>query len=259
MDMNLGHTQLIIEKAREAGLLRNQLAYVLATAYWETARTMEPVREAYWLSENWRRNNLRYYPWYGRGFVQLTWQRNYLHAGQQLDRDFITNPDAVMEPDASAEILVIGSRDGWFTGRKLSDYITLQKSDYIGARRVINGTDKARQIADLARAYEHELLGVGYGNTPEPPDDDAKPAPLPVPTEVTDVVTKTEKPAHESTTNIVSVLLGGLGSIGAFLADLHPAVQGLLVVLIGVGVVYIIRERQLKSKRARAAREALSA
>ena len=40
MDLKLGHTQLIIDTAKEYGLLRNQLAYVLATAYWETARTM---------------------------------------------------------------------------------------------------------------------------------------------------------------------------------------------------------------------------
>ena len=44
-----------------------------------------------------------------------------------------------MEPDIAAEILVVGSRDGWFTGKKLSDYITLKASNYRGARRVING------------------------------------------------------------------------------------------------------------------------
>ena len=35
-------------------------AYALATASHETAHTMQPVREAFWLSENWRRANLRY-------------------------------------------------------------------------------------------------------------------------------------------------------------------------------------------------------
>lgn len=183
MDMSLGHTRLIIDVARREGLLRNQLAYVLATAYWETNKTMKPVREAYWLSEDWRRRNLRYYPWYGRGFVQLTWQANYLKAGKALDRDFITDPDAVMEPDASAEILVVGSKEGWFTGKKLSDYITLQRSDFRNARRIINLMDKADTIAGMARRYDDALKADGYGEeapqsipaaTPQP---DPKPAP----------------------------------------------------------------------------------
>jgi hypothetical protein len=163
MDLKLGHTQLIIDTARDYGLLRNQLAYVLATSYWETARTMKPVREAFWLSESWRRKNLRYYPWYGRGFVQLTWERNYIKAGNELGLDLTTDPDKVMEPVVSAKILVHGSAKGWFTGKKLSDYITLSKSDFVGARRIINGTDKARQIAKIARQYDADLKAIGYG------------------------------------------------------------------------------------------------
>lgn len=142
MNLELGHTRLILQKCRDNGLLRNQAAYVLATATWETAHTMEPVREAYWLSEVWRRTNLRYYPWYGRGFVQLTWERNYRYAGEQLGRDLTSDADAVMEPEVSAEILVKGMLDGWFTGKKLSDYVTLNRSDFRGARRIVNGMDK---------------------------------------------------------------------------------------------------------------------
>jgi len=70
------------------------LAYYLATAKWETAGTMQPVREPFWLSENWRRLNLRYYPYYGRGYVQLTWKSNYQRQSQ-ADRtgiDLVTNP-----------------------------------------------------------------------------------------------------------------------------------------------------------------------
>ena len=59
MNMNLGFTHLIVEECRKFGCLRNQAAYILATAYWETARTMHPVVEAYWLSEEWRKKNLR--------------------------------------------------------------------------------------------------------------------------------------------------------------------------------------------------------
>ena len=169
VDFNLGQTKLIASTCMKYGLLRNQAAYVLATAYWETAHTMEPVREAFWLSEDWRKKNLRYYPWYGRGFVQLTWESNYHKASSELGADLTTDPDKVMQPDISAEILVLGSRDGWFTGKKLSDYITLQQSNYRGARRVINGTDKAAAIAELARDYEAALLSERYGLEESPP------------------------------------------------------------------------------------------
>nr|WP_273728097.1 hypothetical protein [Brucella gallinifaecis] len=45
MNMNLGDIRLLIEAGRERGLLRNQMAYVLATAYHETAHTMKPINE----------------------------------------------------------------------------------------------------------------------------------------------------------------------------------------------------------------------
>lgn len=74
-----------------------QAAYVIATAWWETAQTMHPVREAYWLSETWRKKNLRYYPYYGRGYVQLTWEENYKKASDYFKVDFVNNPDWVMD------------------------------------------------------------------------------------------------------------------------------------------------------------------
>ena len=163
MDLNLGDTQLIIETGRRNGLLRNQLAYVLATSFWETARTMKPVREAFWLSESWRKRELRYYPWYGRGYVQLTWEANYKKAGDILGVDLMTDPDVVMQPAIAAEILIRGSMDGWFTGRKIPDFITLQKSDFVGARKVVNGTDKRHEISAIAIEYNQKLTDAGYG------------------------------------------------------------------------------------------------
>lgn len=157
MDLKLGDTQLIIAECKKYGCTRNQAAYILATAYWETARTMKPVMEAFWLSDAWRKRNLRYYPWHGRGYVQLTWEANYKRAGRILGRDLTTDPDVVMQPDISAEILVRGSMDGWFTKHKLTDHVSAAKTDYINARRVINGTDKAKEIAELADQYHAAL------------------------------------------------------------------------------------------------------
>lgn len=166
------YKDLIIKVGKENGLLRNELAYVLATTEWETNRTFEPVKEAYWLSEDWRKKNLRYYPWYGRGFVQLTWEYNYKKAGDKIGVNLIKNPDAAMEPNNAAKILVLGMKEGWFTGKKLSDYITLQKSDFLNARRIVNGMDKAKEIEALAKQYDKELLDVGYGveRTEKPAD-----------------------------------------------------------------------------------------
>jgi putative chitinase len=167
--MNLENVKLIKDTALRAGLLRNQLAYVLATAQWETNHTFEPVKEAYFIKakdkEAWRKKNLRYYPWYGRGFVQLTWEYNYKKAGEKIGVNLLANPDLAMEPRSAAEILVEGMKEGWFTGKKLSDYITLKTSGFINARRIINGTDKAKEIAAIAREWDDKLKAEGYGVT----------------------------------------------------------------------------------------------
>lgn len=168
INLRLGDTQAIISYAKGFGVLRNQLAYILATARWETAHTMKPVKEAYWKSEAWRKKNLRYYPWYGRGYVQLTWERNYRYAEKVLGARLTDDPDLALRPEIAVPVLVRGSMQGWFTGKKIPDYITLQKSDFHNARRVINGTDKAAEIAKLARQYDAALKKVGYGEGDEP-------------------------------------------------------------------------------------------
>ena len=140
-------------------LSTQEKAYMLATAYHETKYTMQPVREAYWLSETWRKNNLRYYPHYGRGYVQLTWPFNYERADRELGLNgaLVANLDLAMQPDIAAKIMIYGMREGWFTNKKLADYIKNGKADYIGARRIINGTDAARLIAGYAEIFEKAL------------------------------------------------------------------------------------------------------
>lgn len=139
-----------------------EAAYMLATVKHETADTYQPVREAFWLSEAWRKKHLRYWPWYGRGFVQLTWEDNYRQAGERLGEDLTTDPDRVMEPHIAYAIMLHGMREGWFTGKQLSDYITEHAADYRGARRIINGTDKAHLIAGYADKFEAALKAAGY-------------------------------------------------------------------------------------------------
>ena len=140
-------------------LSTQEKAYMLATAYHETNYTMQPVREAYWMSEAWRKKNLRYYPHYGRGYVQLTWPFNYERADRELGLNgaLVANLDLAMQPDIAAKIMIYGMREGWFTTKKLSDYIKNGKADYVGARRIINGTDAARKIAGYAETFEKAL------------------------------------------------------------------------------------------------------
>lgn len=160
MNLNIGDTRLIVDACKAAGLLRNQAAYVLATAYWETARTMKPVRE--YGGEAYLRQK-KYYPYVGMGYVQLTWKANYEKASKKLGVDFVAAPKKLLESRYAAPILVTGMKEGWFTGKRLADYITLSRSDFAGARRIINGTDKAASIAAIARDYDASLKAEGYG------------------------------------------------------------------------------------------------
>lgn len=151
--------EFLVTRLSESAASLREASYILATVKHETADTYQPVKEAYWVNdaEAWRKKNLRYWPWYGRGFVQLTWERNYKLAGQKLGMDLTTNPDAVMEPETSFKILLRGMREGWFTGKKLSDYTA-----YHDMRRVVNGMDKADQIAEYAEKFEDLLMQAGY-------------------------------------------------------------------------------------------------
>lgn len=185
-----GFTAILDEfEKRRAEFGINDLAYMLATAWWETGKTMQPVREAFYISkdfakaEAWRKRNLRYYPYYGRGLVQLTWLRNYQLAGKKLGIDFASDPDRVMEMRLAVAIMFDGMKEGWFTSKALDDYIDdVDESDaedlreYTNARRIINGTDKAATIGALALKFEKALrLSDVLTPAPQPQPDDPGP------------------------------------------------------------------------------------
>lgn len=133
------------------------VAYSLATAYHETAATMQPIAEygrgagrAYG-----KKDAATGQTYYGRGYVQLTWKANYEKAENELrKRGFLKTGESLvkdaalaMRPDLAAPIMIFGMTEGWFTGRKLADYFKGGRSDWVDARRIINGTDKAAKIA----------------------------------------------------------------------------------------------------------------
>jgi hypothetical protein len=160
IDLSRGDTALIQAACARHGATVQQTAYILATGWWETARTMKPVREGFYLGDRADafRRTLRYWPWYGRGFAQLTWEANYRKAGLAVGADLIADPDLALSAEIAAEILVRGSLEGWFTGKRLGDYVGPGVCDFVNARRVINGLDCAERIAELADEYEDALV-----------------------------------------------------------------------------------------------------
>lgn len=143
-------------------------AYGLATAWHETARTMQPVEEAFWKDDAWRKRNLRYYPWHGRGYPQLTWERNYRWADEELGLNgaLIADPTMMLRPEIAALTMIRGMEQGAFTGKGLKDYLPLSgragHDAYKAARRIINGQDKAAEIAKIALVFEAALEAGGW-------------------------------------------------------------------------------------------------
>ena len=154
---------------------RRQLAYCLATFKWETAHTMKPIDERG--GNNYF--NKRYGPqtsvgkmlgntkagdgalFHGRGYVQLTGRRNYTKAKDLTGVDLIADPDRAKDAELAYQIAVQGMKDGWFTGKKLGQFIKDGASpDYENARTIINGHDKAANIADIARRFNEVLVGA---------------------------------------------------------------------------------------------------
>ncbi|MDX1371595.1 MAG: hypothetical protein R3321_03955 [Nitrososphaeraceae archaeon] len=88
-----------------------------------------------------------------RGFAHITWKDNYQKFEDIMGLPLVKHPNMVLDPDIAAFILVYGSMNGTFSGVSLPEYVAVRKRDYYNARRVINGLDKAQQIADIAEAW----------------------------------------------------------------------------------------------------------
>jgi hypothetical protein len=149
----------IIAECRRQGVTVNaQIAYIVATARWESHFT--PVRESWGGGEDWRRNSLRYYPYYGRGYVQLTNPDNYTNYGRRLGIELAADPDLALQPNVALYVLVHGMMNGSFTGRALPTFVNTGLQDFMNARTVVNGHDRAQEISDLAT---EELAALSRG------------------------------------------------------------------------------------------------
>jgi hypothetical protein len=135
-------------------------------ANWESISTFAPVREGGEdKSEEWRSTKLgRYYPYYGRGYVPLTWHHNYKKYSNLLggDCNLVSIPDLALRPEIALYVLVHGMSTGAFTGAKLATYVNASKVDYVGARRVtklplqgLKGFDAPEMVALSAEVWNN--------------------------------------------------------------------------------------------------------
>lgn len=146
------------------------LAYMLATAFHETARTMKPINEyggnAYFFRMydpegergDFARQNGNTEPgdgvrFHGRGYVQLTWRSNYQKMQDLLGAPLVEDPEKALDPMIAAQIMFEGMKGGLFTGVGLARYFDHDSDDPVNARRIINGLDKAHEIAAIHRDF----------------------------------------------------------------------------------------------------------
>ncbi|QIG76102.1 putative endolysin protein [Rhizobium phage RHph_I4] len=200
-DQRRGMTAILtVWLSRGTGDIRH-LAYILATAYHETGTRMIPVREGQQQRKLWSdkqaRNAVailfkkgiikRNYAlpgsygnsFYGRGYAQITWEANYKRMSPLVGVDLVRYPDKALEPEIAAIILIEGSTKGVsmkgdFTAFALEDFIHGDHCDYVGARKVINGQDKASTVAGYAVKFEAALIDADVTHTPAKPSKKAK-------------------------------------------------------------------------------------
>lgn len=164
-----------------AGFPASWAAYALATAVVETAGTMQPIKEmggaAYFrrmydiegerpakakeLGNLTPGDGARYC---GRGYVQLTGRANYAKAEAALGVPLVADPDLALGADTAAKIMRRGMQEGWFTGKSLSSYLpaTADIHQFTNARRIINGQDRAIEIAGYALEFQAALAAGGW-------------------------------------------------------------------------------------------------
>ncbi|WP_378347352.1 hypothetical protein [Acinetobacter baumannii] len=172
----------LVAKCEEAGLSYPETAYALATVFHETGvvkggklvRTMAPVEEQgsdKYLSKydtgklatalgNTQALDGDGQKYKGRGYVQLTGTRNYALFSKLLNIDLLGKPELAMDPEVAAKIMTHGMLNGSFTGvgfRRKRPVGRYDKSKYVAARAIINGTDRAADIAGYAMIFEEAL------------------------------------------------------------------------------------------------------
>ncbi len=150
-------------------------AYMLATSFHETARTMQPIEErgkgaGKPYGQKRKYNGTIYVEpdrlFFGRGDVQLTWYENYEKMGDLLNLPLLHKPELALNPEISASIMIEGmtrgkSNRGDFTDVSLENYFNASREDPFNARKIINGLDCAKMIEGYFRKFLRALRNSG--------------------------------------------------------------------------------------------------
>ena len=151
----------ILDYAEQSGTDDRHLAYILATIFHECAQTMQPVTE--YGSQSYLQSK-PYYPYIGRGLVQITWESNYQKQDTKLGLggSLVANPDRALEWPIALAICFGGMYEGDFTGVGLPKYITCtdpttDTTDFFNARKIVNGLDCASQIQGYAQQFANAI------------------------------------------------------------------------------------------------------
>lgn len=161
---------LIVKTALENGVSDpRQVAYMLATAQHET-RNFNAPEEDFGRTQARKLGYRGGEEYFGRGYVHLTHVENYQKFDKLLgmNGELTRNPGLAKDPEIAAKILVVGMRDGLFTGKKLDRYIDEDSRDLYNARRTVNGvTPKspwslkaAKECERYAEAWEKLVPGM---------------------------------------------------------------------------------------------------
>jgi hypothetical protein len=247
------------------------LAYMLATVKHETADTYHPIHEYggrnYFIRRyggqtakgrelgNDTPEEGAFYA--GQGFVQLTGEANYERMELALRREYpeivadfqrrtgrtfdLTVGDQpndsgdsanAQDPMIAYAIMSYGMRNGSFTGRKLSNYLAANTiQDYLHARKIINGMDKAELIAGYAQHFESILRHAQSDLLEVPISPAATPPAEPTPIGTMDKSTTTPSPpaenpsAEQPVTNKFEGVMGSLETYGSKLERVDGTVS----------------------------------
>lgn len=106
----------------------------------------------------------------GMGLVQATGRENARRATKRLrelgyltaDQDLEKTPTLMLDPDIAAAMLFVGLSEGWYTGRKLSQFFGPGLENPTAARLMVNPDSNGAAIAVTYRAFVNALRAAGH-------------------------------------------------------------------------------------------------
>lgn len=148
--------------------LATQYAGMLAQTARETNWTFQPMVEGYYIKANRKKALYNYYTknnpgalrtifpygwntpqtYEGRGRTQTTHIFNYSAIRDKLGIDCVENPDLLLDNKTDIKVMLYCYATGLWTGKKLTDYINEEKTDFKNQRRVVNGLDAWEEIQE---------------------------------------------------------------------------------------------------------------